>query len=91
LVGGAGASFVSRHPPPKYEPPLRHLPLQSLPLPIRVIFSVQSGLPLSLFPSQLFIFILVNVFCGFWFNVLCNNSGRHILSLESRLRSKGDD
>jgi hypothetical protein len=31
LVGGAGASFVSRHPPPKYKPPLRHLPLQSLP------------------------------------------------------------
>jgi hypothetical protein len=39
LVGGAGASFVSRHPPPKYEPPLRHLPLQSLPLQTQAVTS----------------------------------------------------
>jgi hypothetical protein len=39
LVGGAGASYISRHPPPKYAPPLRHLPLQSLSLPTRQVCS----------------------------------------------------
>jgi hypothetical protein len=90
LVGGAGASFISRHPPPKYAPPLRHLPLQSLPLHICVVFSLHHSLPLSLFPSQLFILILINDFNGFWFNVHCNNSGRHILFVGCELQPTGE-